>query len=58
MSTQRPLGERYGNAHTASGRNPEGGDVPARSIEITPKAARYLLEQSLDRIARSWEKPA
>ena len=52
MSTQRPLGERYGNAHTASGRNPD------RSIEITPKAARWLLEQSLDRIARSWEKPA
>jgi hypothetical protein len=61
MSTHqlRPLGEKYGNSgsgqHIGSGRLT--GETAMRSIELTPKAYRYLLIESLNRIARTWEKP-
>ncbi len=57
MSTRqfRALGEHYGVGHVGSGRL--SGETATRSIELTPKAYRYLLIESLNRIARTWEKP-
>jgi hypothetical protein len=51
MSTPRKLGARP-KAPTL-----RGYVLPCRAIELTPKAYRYLLIESLNRIARTWEKP-
>jgi hypothetical protein len=56
---RRPLGSRFGGPgsgqHTGSGRL--WGETTQRSVELTPKGARAALEQSLERIAHSWDAP-
>jgi hypothetical protein len=44
-----PLGEKIPNSHGQVG----SGRIPGanRALELTPKAYRYLLERTLDRIA-------